>query len=427
MGAALRGMELSLLPFPILLLLSATALLHFARGGDWDSVSFGSAAGFAALVVAVHLVLSIRLRGADQVLLPIVATLTALGLVAVARLQPNLAPRQALWVLIGSVALIVAALFVPRVDWLGRYRYTWLVGGLALLGTTLLFGLDPNGSGMRLWLGYGGFYFQPSEVLKIVMAVFFASYLAEKRALLSHAPLRVGPMTLPPFAYLAPLLIMWALSMGLLVWQRDLGAALLFYLVFLGLLYASTGRTYVLPGLILLVVGALVAYFLFDHVQLRTRVWLDPWPYSADDGFQIVQALNAFAAGGVIGSGLGFGYPEYVPAVHTDFVLAALGEELGLIGTLGIVALYLMLVHRAFRIALRAPSDFTMLLAAGLGTILGLQGFIILAGNLRIIPITGITLPFLSYGGSSILANFMMIGLLLRISAESPSEAVSHG
>jgi cell division protein FtsW len=220
---------------------------------------------------------------------------------------------------------------------------------------------------------------------------------------------------------------MWLVSMGLLIWQRDLGAALLFYLVFLSLLYAATGPRYVIIGLGFLLLGGILSYALFDHVELRTRVWLNPWPYAADDAYQIVQGLGAFAAGGISGVGLGFGYPDYVPAVHTDFVLAAVGEELGFIGTLGTVALYLALVHRAFRIALRARSDFAMLLAAGLGATLGLQAGIILAGNLRLMPITGITLPFMSYGGSSILANFLMIGLLLRISAESPPTRPTHG
>jgi cell division protein FtsW (lipid II flippase) len=420
MHRSFRTVELGLFLYPVALLAAASLLLHFARGNEWDMADFAEIVVFAVVLLGLHVALSWRLGHADQILLPVVATLSALGLVAVSRLEPSLGPRQAVWVILGAVALLVTALGLPRVEWLGRYRYTWLVLGVLALLTTMAFGVDPNGSGMRLWLGYGGLYFQPSEIMKIIMAVFFASYLAEKRLLIAHAPLRVGPLALPPLAYLGPLVAMWLVSMGLLVWQRDLGAALLFYLVFLTLLYAATGRTYVVVGLLFLVVGAVLAYGLFDHVQLRTRIWLDPWPYAADDAYQIVQALGAFAAGGIIGSGLGFGYPEYVPAVHTDFVLAALGEELGLIGTLAIIALYLTLLHRAFRIALRARSEFAMLLATGLGATMGLQAFIILAGNLRVIPITGITLPFMSYGGSSILANFVMIGLLLRISAEAP-------
>jgi cell division protein FtsW (lipid II flippase) len=416
---SMRPLELWLLAYSIVLFAAGSTALQLVRGAEWPITDFGVIVLFAALMVGLHLVLSARLGRADQALLPIVATLTALGLILVERLQPSLAPRQALWVVIGAAALVTTTFLLPRIDTLARYRYTLLILGLAVMAATMAFGIDPNQSGARLWLGFSGYYFQPSEIMKIVVAIFFASYLAEKRSLITHAPVRIGRLALPPLAYLAPLVLMWLLSMAILVWQRDLGAALLFYLVFLAMLYAATGRTYVGIGLLFLILGAFVAYGLFDHVQLRTRIWLDPWPYADGDAYQIVQAVSAYAAGGVIGSGLGYGYPEYVPAVFTDFVLAALGEELGLLGTLAVIALYLLFVHRAFRIALRASSDFGMLLAAGLGATLGLQAIVILAGTLRIIPITGITLPFMSYGGSSILANYVMVGLLLRISAEA--------
>jgi cell division protein FtsW (lipid II flippase) len=418
MVRTLRPIEFWLLLYPIALFAAGSIALELVRGAEWPISDFGVIAVFAGLMIAVNLVLSARLGRADQGLVPIVATLTALGLILVERLEPSLAPRQLLWVLIGVAALLVTAFALPRVEVLGRFRYTLLAVGLVVMTATMVFGIDPNRSGARLWLGFGGYYFQPSEIMKIVVVIFFASYLAEKRALITHSPLRLGRFALPPLAYLAPLVLMWVLSMAILVWQRDLGAALLFYLVFVAMLYAATGRTYIGVALIFLAIGALVAYGLFDHVQLRTRVWLNPWPYADGDAYQIVQALSAYAAGGVIGSGLGYGYPDYVPAVFTDFVLAALGEELGLLGTIAVVALYLALVHRAFRIALRATSDFGMLLAAGLGATLGLQAIVILAGTLRIIPITGITLPFMSYGGSSILANYVMVGILLRISAE---------
>ena len=419
MVRSLRPLEFGLLLYAVALFAAGSIALQLVRGAEWPTGNYGVIVLFGALMLGTNVALSVRLGRADQALLPIVATLTALGLVLVERLEPSLAPRQLLWVALGTGVLVITALVLPRIDLLARYRYTLLVSGLVVMGLTLVFGVDPNGSGARLWLGYGGFYFQPSEIMKVVVVIFFASYLAEKRALITHSPVRLGRLVLPPLAYLAPLVVMWLLSMALLLWQRDLGAALLFYLVFLALLYASTGRAYVGVGLVFLLVGALVAYVLFDHVQLRTRIWLNPWPYAEDDGYQVVQALSAYAAGGVIGSGLGYGYPDYIPAVFTDFVLAALGEELGLLGSLAAVALYLALVHRAFRTAVRANSEFGMLLAAGLGATLGLQAIVILAGTLRIIPITGITLPFVSYGGSSILANYLMVGLLLRISAES--------
>ncbi|MEA2641998.1 MAG: hypothetical protein QOF51_3392 [Chloroflexota bacterium] len=421
MTRALRSLERGLLVYPLLLLAAAEALLVGVRGEPLRPSVMLTIGAFAGLLLLVHIVLVTRLGRADQALLPIVGMLVALGLIAVDRLEPGLVSRQSLWVGIGVVALLATALGLPSVSWLGRYRYTWLFLGLTILAGTILFGVDPNGSGVRIWFGFGGYYFQPAEVMKIVLVIFFASYLAEKRLLITHAPPRVGRLTLPPLTYLAPIVTMCLLAMALLIWQRDLGPALLFYLVFLAMLYAATGRRYIGVGLVFLVLGGVLADHLFAHVQLRTQIWLDPWPYAQDEAYQLIQALTAYAAGGVIGSGLGYGYPEYVPAVHTDFVLAALGEELGLIGTLAIVALYLALVHRAFHIALRAPTDFAALVAAGLGAVLGIQAFIIVAGNLRILPLTGITLPFISYGGSSILANFIMIGLLLRISAESPA------
>jgi cell division protein FtsW (lipid II flippase) len=414
-----RTVELLLLIYPLALLAAGSFLLTLVRGDETSSVLSRSVVVFALIVLAIHAALSLRLARADQQLLPIVAGLAALGLIAIQRLEPSLADRQLVWVGLGAVALLATALLLPHIEWLARYRYTWLAGGLLLLAITIVFGIDPNGSGTRLWLGFNGLYYQPSEIMKVVTAVFLASYLAEKRSLMTR-PFRVGRIPLPPLPYLGPLLAVWSFSMVLLIWQRDLGAALLFYAVFLSFLYLATGRPYLGVGLVFLAVGGFVAYQLFDHVQLRTRVWLDPWPYASDDAYQIIQALNAYAAGGVFGVGLGQGYPEYVPAVHTDFVLAALGEEMGLLGTIAIVGLYLILVHRAFAIALRARSDFATLLAAGLGATMGIQAVIILAGNLRLMPITGITLPFLSYGGSSIVANCVMVGVLLRISAESP-------
>ncbi len=415
-----RVAELLLLLYPMALLAVGSMLLALVRGDEPGAIVVRLVIVFAGILLAIHAALSIRLARADQELLPIVAGLAAIGLIAVQRLEPDLAVRQLLWIALGSAALVAAAVALPRIDWLARYRYTWLAGGLLLLAVTILFGIDPNGSGTRLWIGFGGLYYQPSEIMKVITAVFLASYLAEKRTLMTR-PLMLGRVPLPPISYLGPLIAVWALAMVLLIWQRDLGAALLFYGVFLAFLYLSTGRAYLGSGLVFLVVGGIVAYHLFDHVQLRTRIWLDPWPYASNDAYQIVQALNAYAAGGIFGVGLGHGYPEYVPAVHTDFVLAALGEEMGLLGTIAVVGLYLMLVHRAFAIALRARSEFAALLAAGLGATIGIQAIIILAGNLRLMPITGITLPFLSYGGSSIVANFVMVGVLLRISAESPA------
>jgi cell division protein FtsW (lipid II flippase) len=283
----------------------------------------------------------------------------------------------------------------------------------------MVLGVDPNGSGARLWIGFGGLYFQPSELLKILLVIFFAAYLDEYRELLAHAAWRVGPLHLPPLPYLAPLLIMFGVSQAVLFWQRDLGAALLFFGIFLSMLYVASGRlSYVLMGALLFVVGSAFSFTLFSHVQLRVSIWLDPWAQRDAGGYQLVQALYALGGGGVFGSGLGFGYPDYIPAVQTDFIIAAIGEELGLAGSLATVALYMLFLVRGLRAALASVDPFNALLAAGLTSVVAIQALVILGGTLRLMPLTGVTLPLVSYGGSSILANFILLGLLLRISAE---------
>jgi cell division protein FtsW (lipid II flippase) len=276
---------------------------------------------------------------------------------------------------------------------------------------------------MRLWIGAGGVYFQPSELYKVILVIFLAAYLAEKRELIVLAGWRVGPLRLPPVPYLLPMVAVWLLSLGLVVVQRDLGAALLFFGIFLALLYVATERvSYVLAGLGAFAVGGFVAYQLFGHVRDRVSIWLDPWPQAQERGYQLVQALIALGAGGVFGSGLGYGYPEYIPAVHTDFVIAAIGEELGLLGSLAVVALYLLLVYRGFRIALRAPDAYLQLLAVGLSTVLGLQALVILGGTLRLIPLTGVPLPFISYGGTSVAILLAAVGVLLSVAAHGARE-----
>ncbi|MBU0495928.1 MAG: FtsW/RodA/SpoVE family cell cycle protein [Chloroflexi bacterium] len=364
--------------------------------------------------------LSLSRRPVDPLMLPVAAALTALGLVMARRLAPDLLWPQTAWALMGLGVMLAVVVFLKRPSRLRRYKYLWVLLGLSLVLLTLILGVAPSGSGPRLWLTLGDFYFQPSELLKVLLVIFFAGYLAERRELLTQASTRVGPLRLPPLAYVGPLLVMWGLSMALLVWQRDLGTALLFLGIFLALLYVASGRlAYIIGGLLLFVAGAGAAYVLFDHVRVRIHIWLNPWAQSQGAGYQVVQSLIALAAGGLFGTGLGRGYPGYIPAVHTDFVFAALGEELGLAGLVAVLALYVLLVGRGIHITLRTGTVFEALLAAGLTSILGLQTLIIVAGVLRIVPLTGITLPFVSYGGSSLLTNYLIVGLLLRLSARS--------
>jgi cell division protein FtsW (lipid II flippase) len=414
-----RGLELSLLIYPAALLLLGLAWMIASRGGRVELAGLAAGIYFALLLVAGHGWLCWRLPAADQLLLPIVAGLSALGQLMITRLSPDSALRQAVWVTVGLAAMAAAASLLPSVTWLKRYRYSLAALGFGLVLLTIVFGIDPNGSGARLWLGFGGLYFQPSELLKVLLVVFFAAYLDEYHELLAHAGPRVGPIRLPPLPYLAPLLVMFGLSQAILVWQRDLGAALLFFGIFLSMLYVASGRpSYVVMGGMLFLLGAFISTLIFSVVRLRMAVWLDPWAQAEGAGYQLVQALLAFGSGGVLGSGLGQGYPGYIPAVQTDFIIAAIGEELGLAGTVATVALYMLFVERGLRIALTSVDSFSALLAAGLTAVFGIQALVILGGTLRLMPLTGVTLPLVSYGGSSILANFILVGLLLRVSAE---------
>jgi cell division protein FtsW (lipid II flippase) len=384
----------------------------------------------------VHLLFVLAGRRTDQVLLPAAGMLGGIGLLLMQRLPQGLVTQsffgtelmlaqvQLVWLVIALTIVTVLALTIRSDAWLRTYKYTWAAVGIALLLATFVLGSDVNGA--RLTLSIGPLSGQPSELLKVILVVFLAGYLSENRSLLADENTQIGPLKLPPIPYLAPMVAMVAVALSIVVVQRDLGAALLFFAVFLALLYVATGRlSYVLGGLALFLVGSVVLYNLFGHVQQRVDNWLDPFADPRGVGFQTVQALYAFARGGLLGVGLGNGLPTIggrlpIPAVHTDYPLAALGEELGLIGLLAILGLYLVVIQRGLRIAAGARDDFRALLAAGLALVVGVQAFIIAAGNLKLIPLTGITLPFISYGGSSLLANAVVVGLLLALSDRGP-------
>lgn len=422
----------------LLLLIVATVLaagglsLGMARTGTPVVEGAWLLGVYVAALFVLHLAQSLAGRRTDQVLLPTMGMLGGIGLLLMIRLPQDLvtqeltgtelglAQLQLLWLCFGLAIAGTLGIVVRSDAWLRLYKYTWAAAGLALLLLVFALGVDQNGS--RLTLVIGPFSGQPSELLKVILVIFLAGYLAEYRPLLATERTSVGPLRLPPLPYLLPMFAMVGLSAGVVIIQRDLGAALLFYVVFLVLLYIATGRSsWVALGV---AIGALVAvglYLAFPHVRERVAVWLDPFADPLGAGFQIVQALHAFARGGLFGVGLGAGLPEIagrlpIPAVHTDFPLAALGEELGLAGVLAILALYLVVVERGLRIAAAAADTFRALLAAGLALVVGVQAFVIAAGDLKLIPLTGITLPFISYGGSSLLVNAVVVGLLLALS-----------
>lgn len=408
-----------------LLLFLAGLFIAFTYAGL--TLARNSAAGLLWIVVvwlgcAVvgHVILNRRLPHRDPLLFPVAMLIAGWGLILITRLEPFFASRQAMWLIVSVVALLGLA-FAPRhLRWLSSYRYLWLFGGLGLLALTILIGSNPSGAGPRLWIGFADIYIQPSELLKVILVAFLASYLADHQSLLSAHSFTIGSLRVPSLGFLVPLLIMWGFCLIILLWQRDLGTATLFFMVFIIMLYIASGRVIYLigGGGLLLLVGA-VAYQLFDVVRQRVDIWYNPWPEAQNRAYQIVQSLLAFAAGGVFGQGVGQGSPSYIPVVHSDFVFAALAEEWGLLGTLAITVCIALLVVRGLRLAVMLHQrPFHALLAAGVSISLAVQSLLIMGGALKLIPLTGVTLPFLSYGGSSLLVSFLMIGILLMLSED---------
>ncbi|HEV2123194.1 MAG TPA: FtsW/RodA/SpoVE family cell cycle protein, partial [Chloroflexota bacterium] len=379
-----RWQELGLLLAASAATLGGVAVLSLIWERPLTDARFRPIYGLVGVLLFSHVLLSLAKSRADQVLLPLTGGLAGIGLVLVTRLVPVLGPRQFMWAMLGAAVMLVVALGPWEVRLLERYKYTSAAAGMVLVALTLVFGIDPNGSGSRLWLGTPWLSFQPSEILKVLLVIFLAGYLADKRELLTSSLVRWGPLRLPPVPYLAPLLAMWGISLSLLVWQRDLGAAILFFGVFLVMLYIAVGRAwYVLVGIALFLVGGTICYFLFSHVRLRVEIWLNPWVDPQGRSYQIAQALYALGSGGLFGSGLGNGYPLYVAATHTDFPFVALAEEAGLAAALALLLLYALLVTRGLQIALEARVPFNRLLAAGLTSVLALQTMVIVGGNLK--------------------------------------------
>ncbi|MDO8847038.1 MAG: FtsW/RodA/SpoVE family cell cycle protein [Coriobacteriia bacterium] len=404
----------------LLLLLAAApvvvlffVLVHGAQGSTltWSTITVP--VGLLVCFLGAHAAARYLARGADPSLLPIAFLLTGVGLATITRLDAELAASQVLWVLAGVAALAAVLVLVPSLERLARFKYTIALAGIVLLVLPALVGVEVNGA--KLWLRFAGFSFQPAEIAKVLIVLFLAAYLAEKREVLSVSTKRTLGMWLPPAKHLGPLLAMWAVSLIVLVAEKDLGSSLLFFGVFLVMLYAATGRPgYIAVGMGLFAVGAAGAYLAFDHVQQRISIWLDPFADVAGRGYQLAQSLFALAAGRVLGVGIGHGLPGRIPFVETDFIFTAIAEELGLLGGAALIIAYLAFCLRGLATATRARSDVAALAATGLVATFGLQAFVIIGGVTRLIPLTGITLPFVSYGGSSILSNFILLGLLMR-------------
>lgn len=398
--------------------------------------------GLIAVLLGINVLLSFTFPKADQVLLPLVGLLSGIGVLMATRLGPNLLPfpdpalgsRQLLWVILGLVAFLVTLFGLRNMNWLRRYKYTWALFGIILVGITLAHSLRANlDSPTHDQLNIGPLNLQPSELLKIFLVIFFAAYLSENIDIVSGGNVRIGPLRLPPFRQLGPLALMLGLALLLFLGIRELGLALLIYGIFLVMIYLGSGKiSYVLASLLIFFVLGFIGYTLFSYVRTRFAVVginVVNWTAKSEDlyqtnggGFQIVQGLIALANGGIIGTGIGLGHPTFVPVVQSDMIFTALGEELGLAGLFAIIGIYLLIIYRGYRIAIQATDSFNQLLAAGLTSIFAIQTLIIAAGNMKFLPLTGIPLPFLSYGGSSILANYIIIGILLRISHNTAME-----
>jgi cell division protein FtsW (lipid II flippase) len=324
---------------------------------------------------------------------------------------------QLTWFSIAAVLFTAVLVLIPDHRRMQRFTYTFGLVGLVLLVLPLAPVIGTTVNGATLWIRLGGFSFQPAEIAKILITIFFAGYLVVKRDSLALVRTKFLGLGFPRLKDLGPIVIAWVVSLGVLVFQRDLGTSMLFFGLFVAMLYIATQRrSWLILGAILFAAGSFLSYLAFSHVHARVTVWLDPWAYADNSGYQIVQSLYGLANGGVLGAGLGQGFPNFVPFASTDFIVAALGEELGLTGLFALLLLYALLVERGFRTAIASRDSFGQLLAAGLSITLALQVFVIVGGVTQLIPLTGLTTPFLSYGGSSLIANWVIVALLLRIS-----------
>ena len=415
-----RNLELILLCIAAPLVILMFAMLVVNQGQPLNFNTLGVPIGIFAAFVVAHLAVRKLAPGADPAILPITFALSGIGIAFVTRLRPELAVGQLMWLFVGVAFLVLVLLFVRNLDRLARYKYTLMLVGFILLLSPLIPFIGQEIYGSRIWLSIGPFSFQPGELAKIAIVLFLAGYLAANREMLSVFTWRVGPFNLPDIRTLLPLLLMWLISIGIVAFEKDLGSALVFFFVFLVMLYVASGKkTYVIAGVLMMAIGAVGLYFVFDHIQVRVATWLDPFADAQNTGYQLVQTIYSLADGGLFGVGIGRGLADQIPVVESDFIFAAIGEETGLLGAAGLLLLYLCLAIRGMATAARAKSDVSSFAAVGLTAIIILQAFIIVGGVTRLIPLTGLTLPFVSQGGSSLLASFISVALLLRAGDEA--------
>ena len=419
-----RNTELLLLlagAVPVFLLY---AMYIAQQGGALTAQAFVVPIGLTVAFAAAHVATRFLAPGADPAIMPIAFVLSGIGITFVSRLAPEAATRQVIWLFLGVAAMVVTLLVVRNLEKLARYKYTFGIFGIACLLLPIFVGFESGGS--KLWVNFFGlFSFQPGEIAKVLVVIFLASFLSENRELLAIANRRVLGLRIPRLSMLLPLLVMWVISLLIVVYERDLGSALLFFAIFLVMLYAATGRLfYPIVALVLLAVGGVLAYHFFGHVRTRISIWLDPFADPSGSGLQIVQSLYSLADGGLFGTGIGQGMPTLIPVVESDFIFSAIGEEMGLLGASAVLFLFMLFTVRGFLTAARAKSDLSAFMAVGLTSAISFQAFLIVGGVTKLIPLTGVTLPFMSQGGSSLLASFIIVGLLLRCGDEGTGTQV---
>ena len=413
-----RNTELFLLLIGAVPVLLLYALYVMNQGAELSLSTLGMPIMLCLAFVGAHIAIRWLAPEADPAILPIVFVLAGVGITMLTRLNQSYAVNQVIWLFLSVAAMVVVLYLVRDLDRLADYKYTIGVIGVALLLLPMVIGTEKYGS--KLWVGIGSFSFQPGEFAKILIVCFLAFYLAANREALSVSMREIGPFKVPRLRMLLPLLVMWGLSILLVVFERDLGSALLFFVFFVVMLFVATGRvSYVIASLLLLAIGGVLCYRLFSHVQTRINIWLDPWSDAQGGGYQIVQSLYSLADGGLVGTGIGKGLPTYIPVVESDFIFSAIGEEMGLLGGSAVLILFLLLCVRGFATAARAKSDSSAFAAVGLTSALCFQAFLIVGGDTKFLPLTGVTLPFMSQGGTSLLASFIIVALLLRAGDEA--------
>ncbi len=427
-----RGAELFLLVLALAVGIGAYAAVGIGVQGEVPADLLGYGGWLAVLVILAHVVIRVVAPYADPVLLPVVAALNGLGLAVIHRLdlakeaagtKHDYAQQQLVWMTLGVILFVGTLLVLRDHRNLQRLTYTSGLAAIVLLLLPMLPGIGKSVYGARIWIHLGPFNFQPGEVAKVLLVVTFAGYLVLHRDALALAGRRVVFVDLPRGRDLGPILAMWMVSLGILVFQRDLGSSLLFFGLFLVMLYVATERPgWLVVGGLMFVGGATAAYYLFPHVTERFDIWLHPFDYygkNGDQAFQPVEAQFGMGWGGLIGRGFGDGDPNRVPFAESDFIVAAIGEELGLTAVIAVVLLYGLIVERALRTALICRDGFGKLLSTGLGSVFALQVFVVVGGVTSLIPLTGLTTPFLSYGGSSLIANWVIVAILLRVSDQA--------